>query len=451
MEKVRSQNIDMLNGSLWNKILLVVVPIAASGILQQLFNSADMAIVGRFASSEALAAVGSTTTIVNLIINIFSGLAIGTNVVISQALGAGDTDRVRKAVHCAMLTALVSGFILLIIGQLVLLSLLKLLDTPADIIDMSELYMRIYFLGSPFLMLYNVAASIYRSKGKTRLPLICLTCSGVLNLLLNILFVVGFGMDVDGVAIATVISSATSAISLTAFLMHEKSELQLDLKQLRFDKSSLIDIVRIGTPAAIQGIVFSASNMMIQAPLNRLGTKVVAATTVSVNPDIYIFYLITAFDQTCVTFNGQNLGARKFKRCTATTYWCLLLGGVSIAVISFLFLICKDFFISIFTTDQEVIPYVVTRLELLLVFEVFNMWKEIFSGAMRGLGSSTLPAILYMGSICGVRLLWVYCVFPITKTYESLLWVYPVSWIITTIVIGIAYFIVRRKVYRKYA
>lgn len=444
---MKTKDIDMTNGSLWDKILKFALPLAASSILQQLFNSADVAIVGRFAGSHALAAVGSNGPIINLLVNIFVGLSIGANVVIARFIGRGDTKRIDTAVHTSILIAVLSGLLVSIVGLIITRPVLRLMATPDDVIDLSTTYLRIYFLGMPFLMLYNFSAAILRSKGDTKRPLICLTISGVINVILNLIFVIGLRMSVAGVAIATVISQLISASLLIYFLTREEGALRLSFNKLRIDKQILREIARIGIPSGLQGMVFSASNVVIQSSMNSLGSTVIAASSAALNFEIFAYYMLNGFEHAAVTFTGQNYGAGKFERCNAVAYRCLLLGGIFTGALCAVFIAFGSSLIRIYTADEAVIPLALERVRLVLTFQIVNMALEVFSGCMRGLGHSFVPAVVSMAGICGVRLIWVATVFKASPTFPTLIAVYPLSWIITAALISIAYFIIRKRVY----
>lgn len=444
---MKTKDIDMLNGTLWDKILKFALPLAASSILQQLFNSADVAIVGRFAGSQALAAVGSNGPIINLLVNIFVGLSIGANVVIARFIGRGDTKRISAAVHTSIVIAVLSGLLVSIVGLIITRPVLRLMATPDDVIDLSTTYLRIYFLGMPFLMLYNFSAAILRSKGDTKRPLICLTISGVINVILNLIFVIGLKMNVAGVAIATVISQLISASLLIYFLTREDGALKLCLNKLRIDRPILSEIARIGIPSGLQGMVFSASNVVIQSSMNSLGSTVIAASSAALNFEIFAYYMLNGFEHASVTFTGQNYGAGKFERCNAVAYRCLLLGGIFTGALCAVFIAFGSSLIRIYTADEAVIPLALARVRLVLTFQIVNMALEVFSGCMRGLGHSFVPAVVSMAGICGVRLIWVATVFKASPTFPTLIAVYPLSWMVTAVLITIAYFIIRKRAY----
>lgn len=444
--KKQKRTIDMLNGSLWDKILLFALPLAASSILQQLFNSADIAVVGQFAGSRALAAVGSNGSVINLLVNIFVGLSIGANVVIARYLGENNARRAGLAAHTAVTVAFLSGIIIMIMGQFITRPILTLMSTPDDIIDLAILYLRIYFLGMPFIMLYNFEAAILRSRGDTKRPFFALLVSGIINIILNLFFVIVCKLSVAGVAIATVIANVVSSGMLLFFLMHEEGALKIKLKNLRIDFRILREIAQIGLPAGLQGVVFSISNVCVQSSLNKLGSDAVAGCAAAINFEFFAYYMLNSFSQACVTFTSQNYGAGQYERCRAITRWCLLLGSVFTMAMAFAFYLPGHTLIKIYTSEQTVADLGCIRMRYALLPQIFNVIMDVLSGSMRGLGRSLVPALISIVGVCGVRLIWVYLVFPQSPTFETLLLVYPVSWIITAAAIAAAYIKTRKSI-----
>ena len=443
------KQIDMLHGSLWDKIILFALPLAASSILQQLFNAADIAVVGQFSGSEALAAVGANSAIINLLVNLFVGLSVGANVAVASFVGQNNKERVSKAVHTSILISLVSGVVLFFIGVFFARPILEFISTPEDIIDLAELYFRIYFAGMPFIMLYNFTSAILRSKGDTKRPLIALCISGVINLLLNLFFVIVCHMSVEGVAIATVVANIFSSLLLLYFLMHETDEFKVHLKKLHIDTGCLQMICRIGIPAGLQGMVFSISNVVIQSALNSLGSDAVAGSAAALNYEYFAYFVVSAFAQTAVTFIGQNYGAGNYKRCKDVTKWTILLGTISTLVVSFGFIFCKEFCIQFFTSNVNVAQIAYRRMEIILSFEVVNMFIEILSGCLRGIGYSSVPAFICVFGICVVRIIYIYTIYPSIASFEHLMMIYPISWFVTVALLVVVYFVVSRRVYSK--
>lgn len=372
MEKSEHKDMDMLHGSLWNKILLFAIPIAASSVLQQLFNSADVAVVGRFAGRQALAAVGSNQAVINLLINLFVGLSVGANVMIARYIGENKRDKIQAAVQTAITIAVISGIFLIGFGFFMSKFMLELMSTPEDVIDLAILYLRIYFAGMPFIMVYNFGAAILRSKGDTRRPLICLVVSGVVNVLLNLLFVIVCHLSVAGVAIATVLANVISSGMVVCFLMHEEGELHLELKKLSVDKKILVDMARIGVPAGVQGMVFSLSNICIQTALNGFGSLAVAGSAAAVNFEFFSYFLMNAFSQAAVTFVSQNYGAGKYKRCRRVIWMCVAAGAVSSGLLSLLFVLSGKWIIQVYTANPVAIQYGLIRMRHILLFQFIN-------------------------------------------------------------------------------
>ena len=383
-----SNQMDMLNGSIFDKILLFALPLAISSILQQLFNSVDVAVVGRFASSEALAAVGSNSSVISLLINLFVGISVGANVVIANYIGQGKTEKIQDAVHTVM-------------------------------------------------------------KGDAKRPLYCLIISGVINACLNLLFVIVFKLSVAGVAIATVIADGVSAVLIIYFLMNEEETIRLRLNKLKIKKSELIKVIKIGVPAGLQGVVFSVSNVCIQTAINSFGSDAVAGSASGLNFEYFTYFTISAFAQAAVTFTSQNYGARNFKRCKKIFVYSMISSVVICGLMSAIFVVWRDFFAEIYTTDKAVLEYASIRMVHVLLFECLASSYEIGGAALRGLGYSMTPAVLTVLGSCVFRLIWIYTVFNKFRSFEMLMNVYPVSWIITGIAVLIAYAIVRKKLFKE--
>lgn len=441
------KQIDILNGSIWDKIILFALPLAASSILQQLFNAADVAVVGHFSGSIALAAVGANSSVINLLVNLFVGLSIGANVVVASYIGQNDEKRTSKAVHTSILLSIISGLILVVVGLLFARPILELISTPEDVLDLAVLYLQIYFSGMPFIMLYNFTSAILRSKGDTKRPFISLLVSGIINVLLNLFFVAVLKMSVEGVAIATVISNIISSLMLMYFLMHETDALKLDLHQLHIDLDILKRIAKIGIPAGLQGIVFSISNVVIQTAVNALGSAAVAASAAALNLEYFAYFVCSAFAQAATTFIGQNYAAKKYERCKQITRWSFILGTLCTSIVCVIFIFAHKFFISFFTSDLTVAQFAYTRIYIILSFELLNMIIEIISGCLRGIGYSTIPAIICVAGICGIRIFYIYTIYPSIASYANLMWIYPISWTFTSGALIIAYFILQKKAY----
>lgn len=445
--KKRSRQMDMLHGSLLDKILLFALPLAASSILQQLFNSADAAVAGRFAGSQALAAVGGNAPVVSLIINLFVGMSVGANVIIANYIGQKNTKKVHEAVHTVYIMALVLGIVMMMMGQLIARPILILINTPSDVINLATLYLRIYFCGMPCVMIYNFGAAILRSVGDTKRPLYCLLISGVINVVLNVFFVVLCHLSVAGVAIATIIADTVSAGLVTWFLIRSNDIIKLNLRELTLKKEYIKRVVQIGAPAGLQGAVFSVSNVCIQAGINSFGTAAIAGSAAALNFEYFTYFATNAFGQAAVTFVSQNYGARQFERCKKALRLSLISGMIVTALMSIIFVAGRAPFISIYTNDSAAIQYGIVRMAIVEMFEFIACLYEIPGGALRGIGHSLLPAILTVFGSCGLRIVWIYTVFHKFHTFQVLMSVYLVTWIVTSILVLGAYTIVTKKVY----
>lgn len=438
---------DMLHGSLLNKILLFSLPLAASSILQQLFNSIDIAVVGKFASAQALAAVGSNSSVISLMINLFVGISVGANVVIANYIGQKDQQGIKNAIHTVSVIALISGLLLLVVGLLVARPILKAMDTPDDVIDLAVLYLRIYFLGMPFFMAYNFGASILRSMGDTKRPLYCLVIAGIINTILNLLLVIVFKMSVAGVAIATVIANMCCAVMVIYILLHEKGPFKLDIKCLQITRPELRKVLQIGVPAGIQGMVFSIANIFIQAAINRFGSAAIAGSAAALTYEYYCYFVVSAFSQAAVTFISQNYGAGQIDRCKKIFRQTMFLSIVCCGTLNVLFVWQKHLSISFFTSNPEVFHYATLRMNIVLLTQCIACSYEIAGAALRGLGYSMLPAILTVFGTCILRLLWIYLICPLFPSFDALMIVYPISWIVTGVAVLIAYHIVQKKLF----
>ncbi len=445
MAQARSHDIDMLHGPLVPKIIAYALPVAASGFLQQLFNAADVAVVGRFAGSDALAAVGANTYLISLMVNLFVGVSLGANVTIANYFGKGDKDGVTRATHTSIALSLICGTVLLVAGQVLARPVHQAIGTPDELLDQAMLYFRIYYLGMPPIMLYNFASAVLRSKGDTRRPLLVLIVSGVLNVALNLLFVVGLHLDVAGVALATLLSNVASSLALVEMLRREEGIYHLSLRQLRIDREALGGIVRVGLPAGVQSSIFSLSNIVLQAAINSLGQTAMAATTVATNFEYFTYNAILGFSQAGTTFVSQNDGAGNHERCRKVTRLTLLLGPVFTLAVGVFFYALRVPFVSLFTTDATVKPLAYQRILRATCFQWVNAINEIFSGAMRGYKRSTVPAAISIVAICGTRVLWVHTGFAMVCTYANLILAYPISWLVAAVAQGVAYALVMRS------
>lgn len=447
MEKeLKKQKLDMLNGSIWNKLPVFALPIAATGILEQLFNASDIAIVGNFAQTDktaAVAAVGANSPIIGLILNLFIGIALGANVVIANAIGRDDKQTVQKAVHTSMVVSVIGGVLVAIIGELIAEPLLTVLNVPDDVLELALLYLRIYFLGMPVILLYNFEAAIFRSIGETKMPLIALTLSGILNVLLNLFFVIVLKMSVNGVATATVLANVVSAGILYIKLVKSDKYIKVEFKKLRIDGKVFAKIMQIGLPAGIQSAVFAVANIVIQGAINSLGTVVIAASSAAFNIEIIAYNVMNSFSQACTTFVGQNFGANKIDRCKKTLFLCLIEDAIASGTAILIVLITGKFLLSIFNNNPEVIEIGYTRLVIIFIAYIFSMLYEVMSGYLRGFGFSLVPAILTTVGVCVLRIIWINTVFPANRTFVTIMTAYPVSLSTTAVLIFIALIIYR--------
>lgn len=447
MEKeLKKQKLDMLNGSMWNKLPVFALPIAATGILEQLFNASDIAIVGNFAQTDktaAVAAVGANSPIIGLILNLFIGIALGANVVIANAIGRDDKQTVQKAVHTSMVVSVIGGVLVAIIGELIAEPLLTVLNVPDDVLELALLYLRIYFLGMPVILLYNFEAAIFRSIGETKMPLIALTLSGILNVLLNLFFVIVLKMSVNGVATATVLANVVSAGILYIKLVKSDKYIKVEFKKLRIDGKVFAKIMQIGLPAGIQSAVFAVANIVIQGAINSLGTVVIAASSAAFNIEIVAYNVMNSFSQACTTFVGQNFGANKLDRCKKTLFLCLIEDAIASGTAILIVLITGKFLLSIFNNNPEVIEIGYTRLVIIFIAYIFSMLYEVMSGYLRGFGFSLVPAILTTVGVCVLRIIWINTVFPANRTFVTIMTAYPVSLATTAVLIFIALIIYR--------
>ena len=440
--------LDMLHGPLLGKIFMFALPLIAAGVLQQSFNAVDVAVVGRFAGSHALAAVGSNGPVISLIVNLFVGLSVGVNVVIANYVGSRNDSGVRAAVATSAVLALASGLVMLVAGLAVAGPILRALDTPEEVLPLAETYLRLYALGMPFMMIYNFGSAILRSVGDTRRPFYSLVAAGIVNVGLNFFFVLGLGMNVDGVAIATVISNAVNAAVIVLILVKEKSAVRLDLRAMRMAAKELRKIVAIGLPAGLQGMVFSVSNVFVLSAINSFGAACSAGSAVAVNFEFYCYFVISAFAQAAVAFTSQNYGAGNIERCRRIFRISLFWGTVVSAVCNLLMAWRHEAFIGLFTDDPSVAAYAATRMSWALAFQFIATSYEVSGACMRGIGYSATPMVLTVFGTCFVRLAWVFALPHLPWAgFRELIMIYPVTWIITGIMVTTAYFIVRRKAF----
>ena len=443
------KSLDMTNGPFLKKILIFALPLMATGFLQLLYNSADTAIVGKFAGSQALAAVGSTGSLINLIINVFIGLSMGSGVIVARHIGANDEKRVSKSVHTAMLLGLLSGIIVGIIGFFFSGTFLKLMHVEEGVLELSTLYLKIYFLGAPGSLVYNFGASLLRASGDTKRPLYILSASGLVNVILNLILVIPFKMSVAGVAIATITSQYMTAIIVVILLFRTGSMLKLDVRKLRFDKVELKNIIRIGVPAGLQSSLFSISNVIIQSAVNSFGEVAMAGIAAGSQFDGYIFVCTNAVAQTTMTFTSQNIGAAKYKNINKVYRYCFIVATIISVVLSAIGYFFRDEIVWIFAKEPEVIALGAERLALVIPFYIFCSLQDVCAGQIRGMGKSIEPMILSLFGTCVVRLAWIFLILPPDRSLMDIYWAYPISWFATFVMLNIMYFIAIRKLLKK--
>ena len=449
--KTKSYTMNLCEGSIINKLFLFAMPMIVSGILQLMFNAADVIVVGQFAGDNSLAAVGSNGSIINLLVNVFMGLSVGANVLVARFFAGKQKDELRKTVHTAITVSALSGVFLAIVGFVAAKQLLTWMQSPPEVIDLATLYLRIYFLGMPANLLYNFGAAILRGIGDTKRPLYYLTFAGVVNVVLNMIFVIVFHMDVAGVALATVISQCISAVLVLNCLMKEE-EVQLEKQYLGIDKSILFKIIQIGLPAGIQGSLFSFSNVIIQSSVNSFGATVVAGNSAAQNVEGFAYIAMNAFAQATVAFVSQNVGAGKYERInkivTATMLSVLLIGLV---LGNGCYLLGRPI-LGLFTDNPQVVEAGVTRLAIICAPYALCGMMDCIVGVMRGLGYSVMPMIVSLLGACAFRMVWIFVFFQIEKFHviETVYFAYPISWTLTLTVHMICFFVVRKNLKKKW-
>jgi putative MATE family efflux protein len=414
-----------------------------------MFSTLDMAIAGRFISTKALAAVGSTTIISSLFIEFFLGFSNAANIIISQFVGKGDRENTKDAVHTAVFASAIVGIIIAVFGIIFTRPILCLLSVPRDIFALSEAYLRTYFLSIPFLMVYNFCSAIFRSKGETRLPMICLVSGGILKVILNLVFVALFDMGVIGMGLATVFANLLSAVLLIIFLLKRTDELKLSLKELKPKKRVIINLLKIGLPTSFLGSVFSISNLCTQTAINGLGSSAIAASTAAASIEIYVQFFGNAFAQAATTFTGQNYGAKNYHRLNRITLTALGLCNIVSIILSLIVFAFGGSLLKIFVSDAVVITLGLTRMKYTLLFKPVQAVMDIMSGCLQGYGYTLVPAIVSAFSVCGVRLLWIFTVFPHNRSLETLMMIYPITQGLAAISHTVCYLLLVRKIKQK--
>lgn len=443
--KRKSYEIDMCSGPLFPKILMFSVPLMISSILQLLFNAADMVVVGRFAGSTALAAVGANASLINLLTNLFIGFSVGANVLVARFYGAKKEREISETVHTAVVLSLVCGLGLMVFGMLVAPQILVVMGTPGDVLSQAVLYIRIYFAGMPVILLYNFGSSILRAVGDTQRPLYYLFGAGVINIALNLIFVIGFHLGVAGVALATVISQVVSAALILRCMMHMEGGCRVELRKLRMQKEKVLQIVRIGLPAGLQGTVFSLSNVLIQSSVNSFGSVAMAGNTAASNIEGFIYMAMNSYHQTALSFTSQNFGAGNYKRIGKVLVECLaMVAGVGL-VMGWAAYLSGGMLLGIYSSDPKVIEVGLLRLSVICTTYCLCGIMDVLVGELRGLGYAVMPMVVSLLGACGLRILWIFTVFQGHRSLWVLYISYPVSWVLTGAVHMACYLAVRRK------
>lgn len=445
----RKYEMDMCHGPLFKKLIVFALPLMLSGILQLLFNAADIIVVGRFSGSEALAAVGSTSSLINLLVNLFIGISIGGNVLMARYIGAQDYKNARETLHTAVCISLYGGILMIFVGILLARPLLEMMGTPADVINLSVLYMRIYFVGMPAFILYDFGAAMLRAVGDTKRPLYFLTIAGCVNVVFNLFFVIVLHMGVAGVALATIIAQGISAILIILCLVRSEGVLQLSRSEIKLHKDKVKQMLRIGLPAGLQGIIFSISNVLIQSSINSFGSLVMAGNTAASNIEGFVYTSMNAIYQTSLSFTSQNMGARQYKRVDTILFECVGIVSIIGLVLGLGAFLLGHPLLSIYTSSEEVISYGIARLSVVSASYLLCGIMDTLVGSLRGIGYSLMPMFVSLTGACLFRIIWIYTVFQVFHTQFSLYISYPISWILTLCAHLICYLVVRKRAFRK--
>lgn len=451
---VRAKNhVDMLHGPLFGKIFMFALPLIASGVLQQSFNAVDVAVIGRYSSSVAIAAVGSNGPIISILVNLFIGIAVGANVVIANYIGQNKLDKIRESVSTVAIISLISGIILLIAGSVLTRPILEAMSAPAEVIDLAVTYLRIFFYGMPFMMIYNFGGAILRSVGDTNKLFYSLFIATLCNLFLDWIFVAFFGWGVEGVAWATVIANGVNAAIMIWYLTCEPDPITLKFKHnfRRFSMSDLSRMLHIGIPAGLQGMVFSISNIFIQSEINKFGADAIAGSAAALTYEAYCYYIVVGFCGAALAFTGQNFGAGDFRRCRRIWAISMACSVVFCGIANFLGIYFENQFIHIFTTDPQVMHYAFIRFHIVMAFQAIASSYEVSASYMRGMGYSVIPMLLTIFGTCVLRLFWCSIFTNFGNTFSVLLSIYPITWIITGIAVVAAAFMVQHHLFRNHA
>ncbi len=437
---------DMCSGPIFIKIVIFAVPLILSGILQLLFNAADIIVVGRFAGSESLAAVGSTSALINLLVNVFIGLSVGANVLVARYFGAQQMRDLEETVHTAMLMAGAGGVLLIAVGVALANPMLELMGTPDDVLPLAALYMKIFFVGMPANLIYNFGSAVLRAVGDTKRPLYFLLAAGIINVILNLFFVIALSMGVAGVALATVASQCISACLVVKCLMNTNAGYRLDIKKLRITKNKLHSIIKIGLPAGLQGSIFSVSNVLIQSSVNSFGSVAMAGNTAAQNIEGFVYTAMNAVYQTALSFTSQNFGAKQYERMKKILIYCLILVTLVGVVMGDGAVVLGRQLLGIYSSDAEVIQYGMNRLRIISTIYFICGLMDCMVGGLRGMGYSVMPMLVSLTGACAFRVVWIYTVFAMNRTLQTLYISYPVSWGITFLAHLVCYLVVMKKV-----
>lgn len=446
----KSNEINMTEGSILKNVVRFSVPLMLSGILQLLYNAADIIVVGKFVGKEALGAVGATGSLINLIVNFFASLAVGTSVLVARNFGARNYEKTQSALHSSIALSLVGGVVAMVVGFLFSRQALELMQTPPDIIEGSALYLKIYFLGAPAQMFYNFGAMAMRAVGDTKRPLEFLTISGMVNVVLNLFLVIGFNMGVAGVAVATVVAQYVSAVLILFCLMRMNGYCHLNIKAIKFHKDDILQILKIGVPASVQGVVFSFSNVLIQSSVNSFSSAaIVAGNSAASNIEGFVYTAMNSVHHAAVTIVGQNMGAKKYERITKSMFCCIGFVTAIGVILGVIGLSIPRTLLQLYSSDKEVIDMGIIRLTIFLSTYYTCGIMDVIVGSTRGMGSSFAPMCASILGVCGIRILWIFTVFAKMHTLESLYLSYPLSWIVTALIQLICFFAYKRKVFKR--
>ena len=449
-KRTKSYEMDMCSGPIFTKIVVFAIPLILSGILQLLFNAADIIVVGRFAGSESLAAVGSTSALINLLVNVFIGLSVGANVLVARYYGAGQLRDLEETVHTAMVMAGAGGLILIAVGVTLADPLLELMGTPHDVLPLAALYMKIFFVGMPANLIYNFGSAVLRAVGDTKRPLYFLLLAGIVNVILNLFFVIALSMGVAGVALATVISQCISAFLVVRCLIKSDAGYRLVLKRLRIVKNKMYSIVRIGLPAGLQGAIFSISNVLIQSSVNSFGSVAMAGNTAAQNIEGFVYTSMNAVYQTALSFTSQNFGAKQYVRMKKILIYCLLLTTMVGLVMGNGAVFLGNQLLGIYSSDSQVIQYGLNRLRIIGTTYFVCGIMDCMVGGLRGMGYSVMPMMVSLTGACAFRVVWIYTIFAMNRTLPTLYISYPVSWGITFAAHMVCYVLVLKKVKKQF-